>query len=508
MALNMKIMLLSIILFIMVLLLMIFQFKALDNYIRMQEDQSETVIEALSKIQLNDTDEMRKDIMNTVKNLSNKNQALLKEKTRSSRISFLFIVMFIVLSSAGLVYLLYDTLKKLSGIKKLAQKLKEGDFSISDQHYENDDVGKIKTILFQLEKELYTKTEIVERIAFGDLTQNVFLSSEKDALGKALALILQQTSSTVFDLRSNAEQVSSGASQISDSSQLLAQGASDQAASIQQISANMLQFGKQSSANAQSASEANKISAEARNSAENGFQQMKRTLAAMDAINDSSNAIGRIIKTIDDIAFQTNLLALNAAVEAARAGKHGKGFAVVAQEVRNLAARSANSAQETSELIESSIKRVDDGNRNVQKTGEVLDEIVQGVSKVADLVGEIAASSIDQAQNIAQMNQGIEQIENITQRNTSMAEETASAGEELSSQALQVHNILSSYKLKKDISSITTLDTAFPAHESEISVPDTSAPKDINEEEIVDNIEASSKPDFVIKLDDDEFGKF
>jgi len=210
----------------------------------------------------------------------------------------------------------------------------------------------------------------------------------------------------------------------------------------------MTEIGSQTRHNADSAQQANQLAGAAKGAAEKGSARMGEMVKAMGEINASSQEIAKLITVIDDIAFQTNLLALNAAVEAARAGRHGKGFAVVAEEVRNLAARSAKAAKETSELIESSKSKVGNGTEIANQTAAALLEIVEGVTKAADLVGEIAAASNEQAQGIAQVGQGLSQIDKVTQQNTATAEETASAAEELASQASVLQEQVAQFKLK------------------------------------------------------------
>jgi methyl-accepting chemotaxis protein len=234
---------------------------------------------------------------------------------------------------------------------------------------------------------------------------------------------------------------------MSDASQSLSQGATEQAASLEEISSSITEIGSQAKSNADNAGQANNLVAAARDSAQQGDQQMKAMVGAMQEINTSSQQIAKIMKVIDDIAFQTNLLALNAAVEAARAGKHGKGFAVVAQEVRNLAGRSANAARETAGMIETSAAKVAGGLAVATATSASFDQIVGNVIKVADIVGEIAAASKEQAEGIGQISQGLTQIDQVAQRNTANAEETASAAQELAASATTIRRLLSRFQV-------------------------------------------------------------
>jgi methyl-accepting chemotaxis protein len=231
------------------------------------------------------------------------------------------------------------------------------------------------------------------------------------------------------------EEISAASGHISSSGQSLAQGASEQAASLEETSASLEEIASMTRRNAEHAGNAKKLAAQTRSSADVGFNDMRDMSQAMAAIKSSSDNIGKIIKTIDEIAFQTNILALNAAVEAARAGEAGMGFAVVADEVRNLAQRSAQAARETADKIQDSITRSQNGVEISAKVAASLKEIVEKARTVDELLGHIAAASAEQSQGITQVNTAVNQLDQVTQTNASSAEENAGAAENLNTQA-------------------------------------------------------------------------
>ena len=244
-------------------------------------------------------------------------------------------------------------------------------------------------------------------------------------------------------LTEGAEQVGTSSEQVSASSQSLGQSSSEQAASLQETTASLEEMSSMTQQNAGNARQADGLMIETKEVVNTANESMAQLMTAINEITDASNETSKIIKTIDEIAFQTNLLALNAAVEAARAGEAGAGFAVVADEVRNLAMRAAESAKNTSVLIEDTSNKVKEGSGIVTTTNDAFSKVSEGSGKVADLISEIAAASGEQARGIEQINQAILEMDKVTQQNAAGAEESASASEEMSAQAQQMRAMIS-----------------------------------------------------------------
>ncbi len=308
------------------------------------------------------------------------------------------------------------------------------------------------TVVKTIKKPLSELVRVAEQQAQGNYTVEIE-TGRGDELGilfQSLKSVNDHMNALLSNLRNAADQVASGARQISDSSVALSQGATEQASSIEQLTASTEEISSQTTLNADNAGEANRLAENTMSYAEAGNRQMGDLLKAMEDINESSDNIYKIIKVIDDITFQTNILALNAAVEAARAGQHGKGFAVVAEEVRNLAERSGNAAKEIAMMIETSKSKSEGGSKIAEETATALSNIVAEVGMLTGLVHDISVASKEQASGIAQINSGIMQVSGVVQANTSLSQQTAAASEELNSQAESLKEQISQFQLRSE----------------------------------------------------------
>jgi methyl-accepting chemotaxis protein len=313
-----------------------------------------------------------------------------------------------------------------------------------------NELEEVSSSIMALAKGMKARAALAWEIADGDLTRQVEISSDRDDLGKALNVMHEHLKRIHSQLRVTGHHIAVGAAQMADASNNLSSGASQQAASLEKITGTVTNMAEHTKHNADNSALASEFTDEAHKLAKKGNQHMQDLTDAMGDINASGQNISKIIKVIDEIAFQTNLLALNAAVEAARAGKHGKGFAVVAEEVRSLAARSANAAKETAHLIESSVDKARNGAQIADSTAEALQNIVKSVGKIAELISEIAIDSKDQAERIYQINQELNQIDQITQSNTANAEETAATAEQLAGQTNYLEELLDNFKVDEE----------------------------------------------------------
>ncbi len=385
--------------------------------------------------------------------LASKHHDTVKEEgNRIRRVQYIATLVALIVGLVILIPFAYMTARgvvhSLNAGVRFAEALQIGDVSHRLNMRRKDEIGTLASALDQAAEMVEGSARLLEIVATGNLTLDVTPASERDVCGNALSAMVASLNKTIADLTNISDELSNGAKDVSSAAETLSNGSQSSAASLEQISASMSVISGQTKSNADNATQARDWAQKASNAATEGQKAMEEMNGAMQQITTNSTQIQRVIKVIDDIAFQTNLLALNAAVEAARAGQHGKGFAVVAEEVRNLAARSAKAAAETSDLITKSGREIEHGAEVASKTAEVLNTIVDEIKQTTELVAGIAVASQEQAQGVTQVTVGLQQIESVTQQNSAAAEESASASNEMSGMATELSELIHRFKVK------------------------------------------------------------
>ncbi len=339
-------------------------------------------------------------------------------------------------------------------VESIVAAAREGDLSRriethNKQGFFKELGGGINSLIEQVELIFQDLSEVMSMMAQGNLTHPVrgqYHGSFEVMKGNVNST-LDNLRGTLGELRESMDEMRTTADEISAGNNSLSARTEQQASSLEETASSMEELTSTVSNNADNAQQANQLAANARNKAEEGGAVVGQAVQAMDAINTSSTKIAEIIGVIDEIAFQTNLLALNASVEAARAGEQGRGFAVVATEVRNLAGRSATAAKEIKELIRESGEKVQLGAELVDKSGSTLEEIVDAVKKVSDIIAEIAAASSQQSAGIDQVNRAVTSMDEMTQQNAALAEETSAASASMSEKTAEVNDMVARFEV-------------------------------------------------------------
>ena len=374
-------------------------------------------------------------------------------------------ILLIIISAVALlttIILAVDVTRRITKpIKEIEAAVKEmagGNLDVTIAYESRDELGSlsnsVREMTGRLKAIISDEAYVLGELATGNF--NVLSRMADSYVGafqgilEAMRGIKKSLNETLRQINQSADQVASGSEQVSSGAQALSQGATEQASSIEELAATINEISEQVKSNAENAMDVSAKAMQTGRQMAESNGQMQEMIAAMEEISNSSNEIGKIIKTIEDIAFQTNILALNAAVEAARAGSAGKGFAVVADEVRNLASKSADASKSTAALIEASLKAVENGTRIAGQTADFMTEVVEGTKVLTETIDKISEASNAQAASINQVTQGVDQISSVVQTNSATAEESAAASEELSGQAQILKRLVGRFTLQDD----------------------------------------------------------
>ena len=382
------------------------------------------------------------------------------------------------------IYLTRAITRPIRQLEKAAGQIVEGDFDIEVTYQSKDELGSLanafKNMTSILEDVIADASRLLQEMSDGNF--DVRTQAEARYVGKLQGLLLairklnRDLSSTMGQINTSADQVASGSGQVSSGAQALAQGATEQAAAVEELAATIAGISQQVKDTAENARSARNQTSMAGDVVEECNRQMHDMMAAMEEITRTSDEIGKIIKTIEDISFQTNILALNAAVEAARAGEAGKGFAVVAEEVRSLANKSSVASNDTAALIEGSLEAVARGKDLAGATAESLSKVVEEVRVAAATVDKIADAAEEQAGAVEQVTVGVDQISDVVQTNSATSEESAAASAELSHQAEILKDLVARFRLRAEYAHVSVNTGSFATS----SVPEPMEVMDID----------------------------
>ena len=389
--------------------------------------------------------------------LANAQAQIIKQQNMNSNIGLAAIIAIMVVATIAVLLIAAKIIRSIvepsSQVRGALVGFSQGNLSVPVEFTGKNELGEMCDALRTSQKVLNSVvqdiSETTGQMAKGNFDVELTASFPGDLkpIQDSVNAFVVRMSDTIFNISQSADQVSAGSDQVSNSSQSLAQGATEQASAVEELAATINDISTNAKQTASAAEEAQSSVSEAGAQVSASNEYVKQLNVAMTNISNSSEEIGKIIATIENIAFQTNILALNAAVEAARAGSAGKGFAVVADEVRNLASKSDEAAKATKDLIENSITAVRDGADVVGKVTESLARTTELASSVVTMMGSVTEAVENQTTAIAQITEGIDQISAVVQTNSATSEECAAASEQLSSQANIMHQLMSEFKI-------------------------------------------------------------